>query len=244
MRFVSGVLAVAGCGLVAAAASAAGPIDLYNGGDKHESVGQGDPKTPLRRGITYTASAFPLALRFGAPDDRWGGVQYESGRFRFVQLHHSRTGNVPLHGVGYITIEAANGPTTSPARTVQRLHATPKIDAGPVTAASLAGFAGKAFDATIVGRDGPTVPGISLAPFTTNHHCRFCEETMHGETLDVKYAGDGLLFRIIVLGVRGKTVVIYIKSDYANQPRFPPTKTFPTFLPYAQKMLATLTFPR
>jgi hypothetical protein len=88
------------------------------------------------------------------------------------------------------------------------------------------------------------VPGISLAPFTTNHHCGFCEETMHGETLDVKYAGDGSLFRIIALGVRGKTVVIYIESDYANQPRFPPTKTFPTFLRYAQKMLATLTFPR
>jgi hypothetical protein len=66
---------------------------------------------------------------------------------------------------------------------------------------------------------------------------------MHGETKDVKFAGKGQLFRIIVIDVRGKTVVIYVESGYADQPRFPPAKTFPTFSPYAQQMLASLRFP-
>jgi hypothetical protein len=105
------VLAVAGCGLLVAVAAAAGPIDIGDGGDKHEGVGQGDPKTPMQRGVTYTASTFPLALGFRSPDDRWAGVQYQSRRFKFVQLSHQRTGSVPLHGRGYVTIEAANGPT-------------------------------------------------------------------------------------------------------------------------------------
>jgi len=107
----------------------------------------------------YQASAFPLALRVRPPDALWGGAQYESGRFSFVQLHHLRTGNVPLHGVGDI-------------------------------------------------------------------------------------AGKGQLFRITVLEVRGKTVVIYVESTFAEQPRLPPNKVFPTFLPYAQQMLSSITFRR
>jgi hypothetical protein len=45
-----------------------------------------------------------------------------------------------------------------------------------------------------------------------------------------------------VLDVRGKTVVVYIESGFADQPRFPPAKTFATFLRYAREMLAALRF--
>jgi hypothetical protein len=221
---------------------AGGATDLFNGGDLHEAIGQGNTK-PLRRGVVYQASAFPIALRVRPPVTRWEGVQFESGRFRFVQLQHLYTATGPLRGLGFITIEAAKGSTPSAARTIARLHATPHIKAGPITAAHVAGLAGKQFDAKIVGSDRPSPPGISLAPFTKNLHCGFCTKTMHGETLDVKFAGKDQLFRIIVIAVRSKTVVIYLESNFADQPKSPPSKTFPTFLPYAKHMLATLAFP-
>jgi hypothetical protein len=239
-----------------AAATGAGPADLHNGGDVHESIGQPPvgqfPDGVLQRGVVYGASAFPLAVRVRPNDGHWQGGQFESGRFRFVQLGHLRTGDIPLHGVGFITIEAAAGATPTATATIERLHATPHIDAGPIKAARVAGFAGRTFDATIVGIDHPpfcrthSCPGhggVSLAPFTTNLHCGFCTHTMKGETQDVKYGAKGQLFRITALDVRGKTVVIYVESTFAEQPRFLPAKTFPTFLPYAKQLLATLRFP-
>jgi len=237
------------CTVAIGVASAAGPANIYDGGDLHESIGQGGGP-PLQHGVVYQASAFPFALRVRAPDELWGGVQHESGRFRFVQLHHLRTGNLPLHGVGDITIEAAAGSTPSAATTIRRLHSTPHIAASSIRAARVAGFTGQTFDAAIVGIDHPpycrthSCPGhggVSLAPFTTNHHCGFCTHTMKGETQDVKFAGKGQLLRITVLDVRGKTVVIYVESVFADQPRFPPSKLFPTFLPYARQMLSGMT---
>jgi len=97
-----------------------------------------------------------------------------------------------------------------------------------------------------LGAGGNTCPAIvSFAPFLTNHHCGFCGDVRfhpHRETLDVKAAGKGQLFRIIVLSVRSKTVIIYVESNYADQKNFPPAKIFPTFLPYARKMLAAISF--
>jgi hypothetical protein len=249
--------------LLAACSAAAGstvgvasaPPDVHSFGDTHEGIGQGDTQ-PLRAGVIYQASAFPLAVRLRAPDSRWGGVQDESGRFRFVQLNHLRTpvGSPPLHGVGYITLEAARGSTPSATEAIKRLHATPHLKAGPITPTRLAGYDGEQFDATIVGSDlsgtclgGNTCPAVvSFAPFLTNHHCGFCGDAKlepRKETHDVKAALRGQIFRIIALDVRGKTVVVYVESGYADQPRFPPAKTYPTFLPYARQLLATLRFP-
>jgi hypothetical protein len=58
----------------------------------------------------------------------------------------------------------------------------------------------------------------------------------------VKVAQPGQRFRIFVLRVHGKTVVIYVESIYADQKKYPPSKMFPTFLPYAQKKLAHISF--
>ena len=227
--------------------AARAPVELFDGGNLHESVGQaGGGRNPnLQRGATYQASSFPIPIRLRVPDDTWGGGQYQSGRFRFVQLHHMRPdGAPPMHGWGFVTIETGTGPTAPVESIVRRLHATPHIEAGPITAARVTGFPGKRFDATIVGTDRAKPRGISLAPFTPNHHCGFCTRTMRGETQDHKWAALGQVFRIIVLNVRGKTVVIYVESGFANQPDFPPKENFPTFLPYARQMLSTLTFPR
>jgi hypothetical protein len=247
VMMVAVILGFAAADLAVAVAGAS--RNLYAGTYEHESIGQGDTKY-VQRGIAYQANEFPIAFRLRPPDDHWGGVQYKSGTFRFVQANHLRTGSLPLHGVGYITIEAGIGSTPSAAMALRNLRATPHVDEGQTKSVRVAGFAGKEFDATIVGTDSPPIcktircaKGVSLAPFTINRHCGFCTHTMHGQTEDVKFAGTGQRFRIIVIDVRGKTVVIYLESIFAAQRRLPPAKIFPTFLPYAQEMLANVAFP-
>src|SRR5713101_6248642 len=39
--------------------------------------------TPLRAGVTYQASAFPLALRLTTPEPGWSGTQWKSGNAYF-----------------------------------------------------------------------------------------------------------------------------------------------------------------
>jgi hypothetical protein len=46
-----------------------------------------------------------------------------------------------------------------------------------------------------------------------------------------------------VFGVHGKTVVIYLESS-GGSPRYPESRNFTTFLPYAQKLLAGISFSR
>lgn len=245
-RLALTTLAIVGTALVAlAGASASGPVDIYDAGDHHESIGQADEKTPLSRGVTYQASAFPIDIRVRPAEPLWGAVQLRGDRFRFVQFHHLRSGKLPLHGWGYLTLSAAVGRTSSVAATVRKLHGTPGLDASPLRPIRVAGFSGKSFDAEVVGTESGD-NGVALTPFTRPLRCGWCTKTMHGETLDNKFAGKGQLFRIMVIGVRGKTVVIYLESSYdvSSNGNHTPTETFPTFLPYAQKLLSTLAFPR
>ena len=221
-------------------AASAGPPDLLNGGDPHESLGQADVKA-LSRGVTYTPSTFALRVRFRPPDGAWEGVQLQSGPFRFVQLLHRRTGTVPVHGRGYITLEASTHATSSVAKTIARLHATPNMRVSAIKGVQIAGFRGLAFNASITGTD-PGSTGISLTPFTTAHHCGYCEVTLNHEGLDNRFAGKGQLLRIMAIDVRGKTVMVFLESDFP-QPGYPAEKTFPTFVPYAAQLLATLQFP-
>jgi hypothetical protein len=242
------VLGLAVAGLAAAAiASAAGAVDLHDAGDLHEAIGQSDTKH-LLQGTAYTASAFPIAVRIHAPDALWEGVQHESGSYRFIQLSHLHVpGTAPLVGRGYVTLESATVATPSAAKVRANLRATPHAQVGPTRSVTVAGLRGRMFDVTITGRDNPpychTHPcqaGVSLVPFTKNLHCGFCNNTMHGETQDVKFAGLGQLFRIIVLQAHRKTVVIYIESIYADQKKFPTGIVYQTFLPYAKAMLGSL----
>ena len=59
---VAAPIVVAAALAASTAAFASGPVDLHNGRDLHEGVGQADGK-PLQPGVTYEASTFPLALR-------------------------------------------------------------------------------------------------------------------------------------------------------------------------------------
>jgi hypothetical protein len=236
----------------AAIANAAGSRDIYNGGDGHEGIGQGDTKA-LQRGTSYSASAFAVRVRIRPPASLWGGVQYESRSYRFIQLNHLPVpGAAPLAGTGYITLESAKAPTPSVAKTLANLRATPHVSFGPTRPTHVGGLRASMFDATITGSDlHGTCPGghvcprvVSFAPFLTNHHCGFCGDAKFDprEALDVKAAREGQLFRILVVDVRGKTVVIYVESNYPDQKKFPPARIFPTFLPLAQKMLAAVSW--
>lgn len=243
--------ALAACTL----AVASGPADIFNAGDQHEGVWQPDGKS-LTRGATYAATTFPIPLRVRPPDALWNAVQLQSHRYRFVQFGHLKSGNVPFHGAGRLTLETSSGRTPSVAATIQHLHATPALKAGPVRATQVAGFSGEEFDATVVGNDlshlkscygNQKCPAaVSLAPFLTNHHCGFCGDVkLHPtETQDVKVATTGQLFRFITIGVRGMTVVLYLESTAIDQPKkYPPAQSFSSFLPYAKQMLAALRFP-
>ena len=238
--------------LAAGIASAAGTPDLTDGGDPHEGVGQSDTGKPLQHGTSYAASRFAVSVTVRPPDALWQGDQLESRNYRFIQLNHLHVPDTsPLTGAGYITLESAKVATPSVAKTLSNLRATPHVGFGPTKTTRVGGLRGSMFDATITGSDlsGPCPGGhacpavISFAPFLTNHHCGFCDAKIDPhETLDVKAALKGQLFRIIVLGAHGKTVVIYVESSYPEQKKFPPTKIFPTFLPYAEKMLAAVSF--
>jgi hypothetical protein len=212
-------------------ASAASSINLGNGGDLHEGVGQADTKTTLARAPVYTANKFPVALKIHAPTPQWAGVQLESGKYRFIQLAHYRPpGTPPNTGRGYITLESATTATPSVSKTLANLRATPKLKTSPTKATRIFGLPAKTFDATVTATDGPGTGGTSINPFTVNHHCGFCTHTDHGETKDTKVVQPGERFRTIVLRTHGRTVVIYLESINAGIPR--------TFLPYVKKMLA------
>lgn len=238
--------------LAAGMASAAGTPDLNNAGDPHEGIGQSDTK-PLQHGTSYAASRFAVSVKVRPPDTLWGGDQLESGNYRFIQLNHLHVPDTsPLTGDGYITLESAKVATPSVANTLANLRATPHVSFGPTKTTRVGRLRGSMFDATITGSDlSGTCPGghpcpavVSFAPFLPNHHCGFCGDAKIDphETLDVKAAIKGQLFRIIVLSAHGKTVVIYVESTFPEQKKFPPTKIYPTFLPYAEKMLAAVSF--
>jgi len=238
--------------VVATAANAAGSVDLFNGGDLHEGVGQADVKD-LNRGASYAAKTFPIAVRFRPTDALWGGAQFQSGMYRFVQLLHQKSGSVAFHGRGFLTIETSTGRTPSVVATIEHLRANDALDESAVKAARVGTYVGKQFDAEVVGNDLSNLsscPGnqkcpaaVSLAPFLPNHHCGFCGDAQFQprETQDVKVARTGQEFRFIVISARGKTIVIYLESATDNTVKgFPGSATFPSFVPYANKLLSTL----
>ena len=103
----------------------------------------------------------------------------------------------------------------------------------------VAGTRGRQFDAKITGAD-PDNPGISLAPFSKNLPVASARKR-HGETEGLQIRWKGQRLRIIVLNVRGKTVVVYVESTYADQPRF---RDIPNVSTFAQRLLTAVKFPR
>ena len=221
-----------------AGVSAAAPVDLYNAGPGTESVqafGGVDVKD-LKRGTVYRASTFPVDIAVRPPDALWKGGQAQRETFRFVVFQHKYArdaqGRVSVWGNGEIALSAGVGRTGSVAATVKRLRATRHTEAGEPSGVRVGGFSGVNFDTEVVGTD-PGEAGTTFIPFT-----RVLPAGVRPGR-DHMFVRKGQRLRIAVIGVRGKTVVIYIQPASERLDR-----TFPAFVRAANRLLSTMTFPR
>ena len=193
--------------------------------------------TPLHTGTTYQASLFPIPLRVRVPTAGWSGVQWKSGSdyFRgggppnYGWVHFAR-GSTTGPGQGLISIMTAYTRTPSVARTVNVLrtrgHGATYDPCVPVT---LAGFTGTQFDGRITGAKNFDHTGHYFVPFSpVSHAAKYYPD---------EYPVYGDVFRVIVLDVRGKTVVIYIENVAL------PPQQFPAFLSKSEQILHALRFP-
>lgn len=194
--------------------------------------------TPLDPGATYSASQFPIRVTVTPPSPGWAGTQWKSGR------HYFHGGAPPNHGWihlargpvnavprGLISIMAAYARTPSVAATVNVLrtrgHGAAYDETSPIT---LDGYAGVQFDGRITGGGNVDHIGHFFIPFSPRSHAaRYYAD---------EYGVFGDVFRVIVLGVRGHTVVIYIENAALSQ------AAFPTFLEAATKILGSLRFQK
>lgn len=186
--------------------------------------------TRLAAGITYQASDFPLALRVTPPDASWAGAQWKSAALNKVAPFYGwaavgQGGTNPNIGPrGLILLMTAYARTASLAATVARLRTR---GAGATYQATspvkLAGFPAVQFDGQVVGKRHVFVP---FSPPTNT--AKYFPDAIEAER--------GEVFRIIVVDVRGKTVVVFIDNITL------PAAQFPAFLTKADAILKTLTF--
>jgi hypothetical protein len=196
---------------------------------------------PLQAGVTYQASKFPIALRLTPPDGSWSGGQWKTASagcdasgggfpgyppyYGWVSFGHGSGASLPR---GSVVISTSYGQTPSAATAVNRLrNGLPRNEASyqPTTRIRLAGFYGYQFDGQIIGERH------IFLPFTKPGGAA-------GGGPDHIEFEAGWVFRIIVLNVRGKTVVIYIANVAL------PANRFPAFLNQANRILRTLAFPK
>jgi hypothetical protein len=185
------------------------------------------PAPRLRAGITYRASLFPVALRFTTPNGSWSGAQgrtltkgvssTERGRFGFVELRQA---------AGAISLITADGRTPTVAATVKGLRTRGRGATFQATSpVKLAGLSGVQFDGEVVGTSHnfvPFTPPSGAAKFVPDSYT----------------VNQGDMFRLVVLNVRSKTVVVLFESEGL------PTDEFTAFLGRADEILKTLRFPK
>ena len=132
---------------------------------------------------------------------------------------------------GLISIMTAYTRTPSVSATVNVLrtrgHGASYEPSTPVT---VAGYHGIEFDGQIVGAKNVDHSGHFFVPFSPSSHAAgyFPDE----------YPVYGDVFRILVLDVRGRTVVVYVENVGL------PAAQFPAFLAKADLILENLRFPR
>jgi hypothetical protein len=189
---------------------------------------------PLKAGVTYQASTFPIPLRVTARDGSWGAGQWAATSHGKRAFGWTGIGRPPLKNPhGDIFIETAFGPTPSVAATIARLRVggshLPESHFGGVSfqrpsPVKLAGYSGRQFDGQVWGKFGKVF--IPFSPQT------------HGASPPDSFRFDkGEVFRIIVIDVRGKTVVLFEENWKL------PAEQFPAFLTSANRLLTTLEFP-
>ena len=162
----------------------------------------------LAPGVTYKASDFPLTILVTIPDASWGGAQwkYDSSFQRrktsvapyygWVTFERRETG--PAQGI--ITMMAPYGRAPSLAVVVAGLRTRGRgATYGATSRVKLGGYSGVQFDGKIVGREHVFIP--------------FSPKSTVAKWYPDNYGmGQGEVFRIIVLAVRGKTVVVYVEN--------------------------------
>ena len=216
----------------AAAATVSKPSDL----PKSYLFTPAGKLTPLHTGVSYQASTFPFALRL-TPPAGWSGAQWKGGNqyfagggppnFGWVSIGRGSPTGIPQ---GDVTIMAAYARTPSVPVTVKVLLTRGRgATYGPPTPVTLGGFSGIQFDGQIVGAKNQDHNGHYFIPFSrTSHAAQYYPD---------EYPVYGDVFRVTVLNVRGRTVVIYIENV-----ALPPSQ-FPAFLTKAEQLLKSLRFP-
>jgi len=206
--------------------------------------------TPLRAGVTYRASQFPQALRVTPPSRSCTGAQWKANNFPpdEIKRRHLKCSTSPAVcrppyfgwvaiGKGgaspapapraLILIMAGYDRTPSVAVTVANLRTRGTgATYDPTTTVKVAGFSGTEFDGRLVG------PKHVFVPFSPPSHAA------GGNSDAIETDGVGHAFRLIVLNVRGHTVVVFIGSLVMSADQFA------TFLPEADGILKSLRFPR
>jgi hypothetical protein len=205
------------------------------GGSPTELLASAKTLAPLKPGVAYQASSFPLPLRFTAPDASWLGAQNRTASHGRPAFGWVIVAQPPLAKPrGLIAIETAFGSTGSVAATIADLRyggsSLPQthlggVEFGAPTAVKVAGYSGQQFDGQVWGKFGHT-----FLPFSP--HVRG-----PASPPDANYIHKGEAFRFVVLNVRGKTVVLGFESLGL------PADQFPAFLATASRLLKSLSFP-
>jgi len=194
--------------------------------------------TPLRSGVAYRASLFPVAIRVTPREPGWSGAQWRAGNdyfrgggpphYGWVHLGRGSPAGIPQ---GLISIMTAYAATPSVAATVNVLRTRGRgASYEASTPVALGAYSGIQFDGEIVGAKNSDHTGHYFVPFTPRSHAaRYYPD---------EYPVYGDVFRVIVLDVHGKTVVVYVEN--VGLPR----RQFPAFLVKAEGILKTLRFPR
>lgn len=180
---------------------------------------------PIKAGITYQASSFPIELRVTPPDSTWAGAQWKTTSHGQPVFGWVAVGHPPLDQPrGLIEMETAFGPTPSVATILGRLRsAGGGATFGKTTRVTVAGLPGWQIDGNVYGKFGHV-----FVPFTA--------KTGGASPPDHYDMLKGEAFRIIVLDVRGKRVVLFLESFKLSP------EEFTAFLPEASKLLNSLKF--
>jgi hypothetical protein len=193
----------------------------------------------------YQASSFPIALRLTVSAG-WNGAQWKANQWspQEIERRHLKCPRVcqpPYYG--WVAIAkgglSAKGPpqalilimtgfdrTPSVANTLVALHRPSDVSYEQTTRVALAGTTGMQFA-------GQTVGGANrfFTPFSPPSH------GAAGSTADaIEIDGSGHPFRVTVLSVRGKTVVVLVGSLVLSP------DDFQKFLPQADRVLGSLRF--
>ena len=207
--------------------------------------------TPLRAGVAYQGSDFPIPLRVTPPDASWGGAQWKANQFNpgeIARKHLTCSTNPKVCAppyYGWVTLAQGfsniNAPprsliivmssfsrTPSVSTTVVNLQRGRNVAYQPVSRVRIGGFAGVEFDGQTGGAHH------AFIPFTPPSGKALGDGAGDAIWMD----GPGHPLRFVVLDVRGKTVVVMISSLVLNADQFG------AVLPKAEAILKTLRFPR